>query len=340
MRDSGVRIRKEAKSFRDFVAAKENRKTIIMIVAVALILVAAKTVKDMVSGTRYIVSDSGTVAGVLRDDADKTISVPLKLETEGHGEKHSMDLTITITSDKDTEENRAKSEEKNEETLFEAELSELIDRISKSKGKKIMLPLSMSDGTKLIWKKGQNSIELLLIFMAPLFIWLLYISGEKKKRDLVKAHVESVRRSLPAFNDHLLLLLGSGLIFRDAFRRIAEGYKKEPEPSYFKKQMVDVLNETDSGVSDIVNVISRKSDEIGVSEFSRLAGIIRDNQLQGVDISSKLKNESEILWDLRKKGAEERGRMAETKLTMPLAVLLMVLVLVTAAPAIIQVEGG
>ena len=104
--------------------------------------------------------------------------------------------------------------------------------------------------------------------------------------------------------------------------------------------MVDVLNETDSGVSDIVNVISRKSDEISVSEFSRLAGIIRDNQLQGVDISSKLKNESEILWDLRKKGAEERGRMAETKLTMPLAVLLMVLVLVTAAPAIIQVEGG
>ena len=79
---------------------------------------------------------------------------------------------------------------------------------------------------------------------------------------------------------------------------------------------------------------------MGVSQFSRLAGIIRDNQLKGFDISGKLKNEAELLWDLRKRNAEERGRLAETRLTMPLALLLLVLLLVTAAPAIIQVEGG
>ena len=87
-------------------------------------------------------------------------------------------------------------------------------------------------------------------------------------------------------------------------------------------------------------MITRRAEEIGVSEFSRLAGVIQDNQLLGTDISDKLRNEGEILWDLRKRNAEERGRLAETKLTLPLAILLMVLVLVTAAPAMIQVQGG
>ena len=203
-----------------------------------------------------------------------------------------------------------------------------------------MLPGSLDDGTSLIWKKGQSGVDLLLLFMAPLLIWLLYLNGEKKKRDLAKARSDSVRRSLPAFNDHLYLLLDSGLIFRDAFIRIADGYKENRQNGYFKKQIVAMRDEMESGVSDLVNIITRKADEINVSEFSRLCGVIRDNQLKGVDISAKLKNESEILWDIRKKDAEERGRLAETKLTMPLAILLMVLVLITAAPAIIEVQGG
>ena len=149
-----------------------------------------------------------------------------------------------------------------------------------------------------------------------------------------------MERELPAFNDQLLLLLGSGLIFREAFRRIADGYRQKTGNSYFQSVIIGIEDETEQGVSDIVNVITRRAEEIGVSEFSRLAGVIQDNQLLGTDISDKLRNEGEILWDLRKRNAEERGRLAETKLTLPLAILLMVLVLVTAAPAMIQVQGG
>ena len=207
-------------------------------------------------------------------------------------------------------------------------------------GKKIMLPKTLEDGTKLIWKKGQSGTELMLILLAPLFIWMLYLDQEKKKREKVRERTASIERELPAFNDQLVLLLGSGLILREAFRRIAEGYRVKKVRTYFEDRIVKIWEETENGVSDFVNVLTRTSDDIGVSEFSRIAGVIRDNQLRGFDISGKLAAESEILWDLRKKNAEERGRLAETKLTMPLAILLIVLVLVTAAPAIIQVQGG
>lgn len=340
MRRSSVRIKSEFGSFRDFVLDRENRRTIIMIIVTVLVLFFAKTAKDRFSGTRYIVSDGRTVAGVMRDDENMTVSFPLRIEAEKEGERHLKDVTLTISAAEesvDAAENKAGG---TEESLLESEISELLSKLSVAKGKKIMFPLKLEDGTKLVWRKGQSGVELLLIFMAPLIIWFFYINGEKKKHDTVKAKADNVKRALPGFNDHLLLLLGSGLIFRDAFIMIAEGYRERGKKGYFEDQMIGILDEVKTGVSDIVNVITRKADELGVSEFSRLTGIIRDNQLKGVDISSKLKNESEILWDLRKKDAEERGRLAETKLTMPLAVLLMVLVLVTAAPAIIQVQGG
>ena len=39
-------------------------------------------------------------------------------------------------------------------------------------------------------------------------------------------------------------------------------------------------------------------------------------------MTEKLESESDILWTQRKKIAEEKGRIAETKLTFPLALLL------------------
>ena len=67
-----------------------------------------------------------------------------------------------------------------------------------------------------------------------------------------------------------------------------------------------------------------------------MINIITDNQFKGVDLSDKLESERDLLWEQRKKLAEERGRAAETKMAFPLAILLLVLILITAAPAMLQ----
>ena len=67
--------------------------------------------------------------------------------------------------------------------------------------------------------------------------------------------------------------------------------------------------------------------------------MLTENQYRGIDLRSKLKSEGEFLWEQRKKIAEEKGKLAETKMTLPLAVLLAVLILITAAPAVLQVKG-
>ncbi len=332
-------IQKEISSFKSFAKDSQNRKTIVLIATAVVLLTAIGIVKDNYAGEEYIEAGRGTIKGVVRENEDESAAYALKIEADVDGKKQTRDVTLTLDGGA---ENVQESSDKEEtaESLFESELSNMLMKLSKTGGRKIMLPSSLPSGTELIWRKGESSTWPVLILLAPMLVWLLYLDGEKKKRDAVREKTESVECELPAFNDQLLLLLGSGLIFRDAFQRIAEGYRNRKKKSFFQSEIISIEDETEEGVSDIVNVITRRSEAMGVSQFSRLAGVIRDNQLRGTDISGKLKTEGEILWDLRKRNAEEKGRLAETKLTLPLAILLLVLVLVTAAPAMIQVQGG
>ena len=59
--------------------------------------------------------------------------------------------------------------------------------------------------------------------------------------------------------------------------------------------------------------------------------------LIGVYLSEKLKQENSLLWLARKQQSEEKGRLAETKLTLPLMILLLVLIMMTIAPAMMEI---
>ena len=88
--------------------------------------------------------------------------------------------------------------------------------------------------------------------------------------------------------------------------------------------------------SSLIAAMESYAKTLGIREFSRLTAILADNQYKGVDLTDKLAAESDMLWEQRKKTAEEKGKAAETKLSFPLAVLLLVLILVAAAPAMLQ----
>mgnify|MGYP000656837785 FL=1 len=55
------------------------------------------------------------------------------------------------------------------------------------------------------------------------------------------------------------------------------------------------------------------------------------------DWTEKLKQENSLLWLARKQQSEEKGRLAETKLTLPLMILLLVLIMMTIAPAMMEI---
>lgn len=68
----------------------------------------------------------------------------------------------------------------------------------------------------------------------------------------------------------------------------------------------------------------------------RFSAIIEDNIGKGNALAEKLETEGNLFREKEKKSVQEKMRMIDSKLTLPLILMLFSLVLVTVAPAMMQ----
>ena len=160
--------------------------------------------------------------------------------------------------------------------------------------------------------------------------------SEAKKAE--QARREEILRALPMFLNQLLLLLSSGVILEDALTRIAAGYKElSPErANAFTRGYVTAIEESEKRGESPADGLQKMGTSSRVKELSRVSGIIAESRRSGNDLWDRLASESEALWAERKRTAMEKIRLSESKMTFPLGLLLTALVLITAAPAMLQ----
>ena len=73
-----------------------------------------------------------------------------------------------------------------------------------------------------------------------------------------------------------------------------------------------------------------------VKELSRVTGILLESRDKGIDIWDRLAQEGETLWENRRQRALEKIKLTESKMSFPLGLLLIALIIITAAPAMLQ----
>ena len=255
------------------------------------------------------------------------------LETEGSGSAGSS------VSGSEAEENAMSEEE-----LLAYEMRSIIRSLNDNPAaRKVLLPDRLRSGEKITWhaiKKTNTALITLTVILLAVFLYSRRLEPLEKVR---RRQMESVRRQLPEFASRLVLLLGAGLVLSAAFERIVEDSFRTPEleKDYFYGCMAEIYNkikETNGSMEKEFMIFARSCECSceGARELLRNSNIISDNISKGVELTEKLRSESEALWLSRKSGSEERGRLAETKLTMPLTVFLLVLVVVTVSPALLE----
>lgn len=271
------------------------------------------------------------------------------LERPEDGSALSLDARIYAVTEKGTvTEDRAvylgaySEEQPAERTLAEESYEDMIvrkiDQTARSldqdrTARVVYLPDTLDDGTRLVWTERRQSLLPLLLALFGAILYYLYKSrfaGIEKKEQEAR---ESVIRELPEFLHKLVLLLGAGAVLESAFVRAMEGIEGD---SYFAGQMQYIKQRAAATNAPLAAEFRAFAQRSGVRELVRIAGILGDNVERGTDLTVKLREESELLWFERKKQSEEKGRLAETKLTMPLAILLIVLVVVTVSPALFE----
>lgn len=238
------------------------------------------------------------------------------------------------------------AEREDYERSMAGRLDESIIRSASAGGlPEIALPQDLGDGIRVTWYAGTESGGSLLapvLFPALLIVYLKRY--DPMNREIREAE-ESVIRDLPEFINKLVLLLNAGLVVSTAFSKIAEDYEqlyqsgiseKHRKKRYLYEELLEIQKRVTRSNTSLIRELKEFSQRCGVREMVRLTAVIADNWNKGSTLAEKLQGEGELLWIGRKKRAEEKGRLAETKLTFPLMILLIVLILITIAPAMLE----
>ena len=160
-----------------------------------------------------------------------------------------------------------------------------------------------------------------------------------KNKNILETRREEIVMSLPGFINQMLLLMDSGLILSDAFRNIAAEYRKLPEKemNHFTRNVVRIAEEADRSGTGVINGFYSFACASGVKELTKTANFLYENKNRGTELWDSLSELGEDLWEERKRLCMERIKKSELKMSFPLALMLISLILMTSAPALLQI---
>lgn len=259
------------------------------------------------------------------------------IETKQGKFERVMQVTVESVGDqKDGQTDSAYGGQESYQDKIEREIASALSAANQNKqNKNLVLPIKLENGEQLHWE-SVNSWNIPFYLAGLLGVCYLLYKGrfQSIKNEQARAK-KSVIRELPDFTNKLILLLNAGVVLNTALDKIINDWKNvSKKENYFYDQLNDIfksVNETNSAVHEEFKQFAKRS---GVRELMRVSNVISDNVYKGAGLIDKLQKENQMLWFSRKQQAEESGRLAETKLTIPLVILLLVLVLITIAPAL------
>jgi len=225
---------------------------------------------------------------------------------------------------------------------LEDSVTRLVADISgSSDGASVTLPDVTESGIEMRWNRPRETGALAAVFILPFIGILVYRSRYRGMDKAVKKMRESIKRDFPDFLAKLLLLLNAGLVVTSAVAKIADDYKERKragEEKVFFEELLGMEDRIRGANTSLAAEFSDLAARSGQREVMRFSTILVDNIDKGSALADKLMQEEGMLRTMRKKRAEERGRLAETKLTFPMALQLGVVIIITVAPAAFEMQ--
>lgn len=160
-----------------------------------------------------------------------------------------------------------------------------------------------------------------------------------KAKKLEEKRREDILAAVPTFINRLLLYLNSGMVLEEALAQVALKYGNAgsgKDKNYFAVSVYELYVSSQQNRENFLNSFCVFSRDSRVKELSRVAGILADSRERGTEMWDKLAEEGEELWAERKRRAVEKMKLAESKMSFPLGLLLIALIIITAAPAMLQ----
>ncbi|MDR3365143.1 MAG: type II secretion system F family protein [Clostridiales Family XIII bacterium] len=223
------------------------------------------------------------------------------------------------------------------EEALQGRLEEAVKAASSARdGEYAALPDMTDDGVSLSWAAPSRGSGFPAIFGCALIAFACFGSRYRAAARRICAARAEMEKDFPDFIQKLGLLLGAGMVITSAISRITEDYVKTRE-IYGRRRLYEELTVASEHMraagTPLVYEFSDIARRSGLREIMRFSSILSDNIDKGSTLADKLRAESELLWESRKKRAEKEGRVAETKLVFPMVLQILAVIAITVMPA-------
>lgn len=319
--------------------SERTKKRMIAVVIAGLLLIAADLAVSLSSGGVVITREKGELYMIRPGPGDPAAHATLRASVSGEGADFDRRVSVSLApySEEVQKEDEIRPMSAREQAEYELRTvtGEFNSDLTQTR---VKLPQELRSGAGVRWTRERSSNTVMLSMLTMVTALAVYRKRFGDIRREERRRQESVMRQLPEFVNRLVLLLDAGLVLNTAFEKSVEeclAFRGQGD-DYFYSSMSRIY-ETARNTNGSMNAGFREfAKESGIRELLRLSNIIEDNIHKGAALNEKLEAESENLWIARKKSCEERGRLAETKMTLPLVMFLMALIMITVAPAMIE----
>ena len=313
----------------------ELKKQLVQISIIAFIFLVVILIKPRINGT-YIIDEKGNVVGIVQRGEHNFVEYDLIANVQ----KGSKRITQDVRLRKNIDENNRKEVPDSTHDI-EAEMSTslgiAVGKLEESRGKKIVLPSKLDDGSNVTWRKSDKSNRdwVIIPMLYVLICFAVIMNRQDKLRKAAVDERKQILKSLPRFTNQLLLMMNAGVILSDAFHKICYGYSmmQMDTQGELERNIIAMTESAELTNRSIPLLFSELAQKYSVKELMRISTVLRENEKRGSNIQDKLERESAFLWDNRKVIAKEQGKLIDTKMTYPLGLLLVLLIVITMAPA-------
>lgn len=166
------------------------------------------------------------------------------------------------------------------------------------------------------------------LLLGGILVWLVMWYVDEVFNDKLEERKNQLLADLPQMLSKMTLLVNSGMMVRDAWKKIAEASDR----ALYKEMQMTVL-EMQNGVTEI-EAYKNFADRCAIKEIRRFSATMTQTLQKGnSEIALFLKSMADEMWEEKKHLAKRKGEAANSKLLIPTAMIFVGILIMIMVPA-------
>ena len=228
--------------------------------------------------------------------------------------------------------------ELSDEEKLSSEIKEAIRSADERSASEEKLPLPQQMGEQFIfWEEKPSGSGMSMLVFAGIVSFLAAAAMGSRLHDKVVQRERQMMLDYPQIISKFVLYLGAGLSVRSTFTKLGEDYLRQREEGMEERgayeEILLVCRELASGVPE-TEAYADFGQRCRSRQYTKLSAILAQNLKKGnQELLSVMQQEAKASFEERRNTARKLGEEAETKLLLPMIVMLAITMLIIIIPA-------